>query len=202
MKFSEMQVLLCDRSEIKDFIETWHYSKSINGLKTSYCFKLVHNDIIIGAMLFGSLGMAGVYKKYVDTESEIIELRRLCCIDDTPKCTESFFVGKAIKWLKKNTQIKKIISYADLHYNHEGIIYKASNFKLLGKTSPSRVINWNGKTYHDKAIRTKYNGKLKPFAQRLLDALIAQEAFYETRTFKNIYMYCLVNNEKFRHEEA
>jgi hypothetical protein len=82
-------VKICDRKEIKSFIETWHYSKSINGLKSNYCFKLMNNKTIIGAMIYGQIGMANVWKKYADKENELIELRRLCCIDDTPRNTES-----------------------------------------------------------------------------------------------------------------
>jgi hypothetical protein len=37
-----------------------------------------------------------------------------------------------------------IISYADTTYGHEGVIYKATNFKFMGQTSPGRVIMYKG----------------------------------------------------------
>ena len=40
-------VELCHRNEIKNFIETWHYSKNINGLKSDYCFKLLDGKTIL-----------------------------------------------------------------------------------------------------------------------------------------------------------
>ena len=49
------KVKLCGRKEIKVFIEKWHYSKSINGVLSSYCFKLLDDDEIVGAMLFGKM---------------------------------------------------------------------------------------------------------------------------------------------------
>ena len=164
-------VKICDRKEIKSFIETWHYSKSINGLKSNYCFKLMDKETIIGAMIYGQIGMANVWKKYAANEHDLIELRRLCCIDNTPKNTESYFIGFTLRWLKKNTDIKKVISYADSNYNHSGVIYRASNFNYLGMTLGGRVIVYNNKQYHDKTIRTKYNGKLKPFAAKIKSAL-------------------------------
>ena len=182
-------VKICDRKEIKSFIETWHYSKSINGLKSNYCFKLMNNKTIIGAMIYGQIGMANVWKKYADKENELIELRRLCCIDDTPRNTESYFIGFTLRWLKKNTEIKKVISYADSNYNHTGIIYKASNFKYLGMTSGGRVIVYNNKQYHDKTIRTKYKGRLKPFAQKIKAALENNLAHYTKTKGKHIYVY-------------
>lgn len=187
------KVKLVDRSDVKDFIETWHYSKSINGVKATYCFGLYDEGKLIGAMLYGSLGMANAWKKYGNQESDVLELRRLCCIDDTPKNTESFFIGKTLRYLKKNTEIKTVVSYADCNQGHEGVIYKASNFIFKGKTSNGRVIKRlaDGKLYHDKAIRTKYKGKLKPFAQKLKEQLTNGEAVYMNTIGKNIYVYKL-----------
>lgn len=189
----DYQVLPCERKEIKDFIETYHYSKSINGLHISFCFKLVDQTKIIGALIYGKLGMANVWRKYANLESEVIELNRLCCIDDTPKNTESYFISRTIKWLKNNTKIKIIISYADPEYNHQGIIYKATHFKLIGKTSKGKVIIHNGKKYHDKTIRAKYNGKLKPYAIKLQNALDEGNAYYKETIGKFIYIYELKN---------
>lgn len=182
---------LCTRNEIKEFVEYWHYSKNINGLSSQYCFKLLDQDILIGGMIFGQLGMPNAWKKYVNNKDDIIELRRLCCIDDTLKNTESYFIGKALRWLKQNTNIKTVISYADPEYGHQGTIYKASNFKLIGQTAPGKVIIWNGKKYHDKSIRTKYKNELKPFAKKLKLALENNEAFYKATKGKNIFIYNL-----------
>ena len=186
----------CERKEIKDFIEKWHYSHNINGLLSSYCFKLMDGDSMVGAMIYGGLGMANCWKKYANSPNEIIELRRLCCIDDTPKNTESYFIGRTLKWLLKNTDIKKVISYADNTYGHKGVIYQASNFEHLGKTAKGRVIMYEGKRYHDKTIRTKYKGELKPFAKRVKEALEKGEAYYEQTKGKEIYLYDLEKRRK------
>lgn len=185
----QYQVFSCERNEIRDFIEKHHYSKSINGIMSDYCFKLMDGESIIGACIFGKVAMANAWKKYVINPSDLIELRRLVCIDDTPKNTESYFISRCIKWIKNNTKIKKIVSYADPEYGHTGLIYQASNFKLVGKSQPGKVIIWNGKKYHDKTIRTKYNGKLKPFAQRVKKALDEGEAYYKNTVGKFIYIY-------------
>ena len=190
-KVKSYKVELCQRNEIKDFIEEWHYSKNINGLISDYCFKLLDGETLIGAMIYGRIAMAGVWKKYADNEKDLIELRRLCCIDDTPKNTESYFIGNTIRWLKKNTGVKRIISYADTTYNHEGTIYKASNFKHHGMTAKGRVIWYQGKRYHDKTIRTKYKGQLKPFAKKIKEALESGDAKYAETKGKHIYIYNL-----------
>ncbi len=180
----------CNRKEIEGFIEKWHYSHSINGVKTKYCFKLVNekNDIV-GAIIYAGFGMANVWRKYAEEIDDVVELRRLCCVDDTPKNTESFFISKTLLWLKKNTKVKTVISYADETYGHKGTVYKASNFKFLGTTKPVKLISFKGKLWHDKTIRTKHNGKLKPYAQKLKDALDKGEAKFIMSKCKYIYRY-------------
>lgn len=196
MSVKEFKVSICDRKEIKDFIETWHYSKNINGLKSNYCFKLERNNEIIGGMIYGGLAMANQWKKYGDKEEDVLELRRLCCIDDTPKNTESYFIGQTLKWLSINTNVKTVLSYADPEYGHMGIIYKATNFELIGKSQTGKVIIYNGKRYHDKTIRTKYKGELKPFAKKVKEALDNGEAYYKKTEGKYIYIYKLNKKER------
>ena len=192
MKVKDFRIKLVERKDVKEFIEEWHYSQSINGLKISYCFGLFHGDIMIGSMVYGGPAMNNQASKYnKENPNLVLELRRLCCIDDTPKNTESYFIGKTLKWLKKNTPIETIISYADITYGHAGTIYKASNFKHVGISPPGKVIMHEGRRYHDKTIRTKYKGKLKPFAQKIKDALDVGDAYYDKTKGKHIYTYTL-----------
>ena len=185
-----------DRSDIRAFIEKHHYSKSINGCIADYCYALYNGDEMIGAMFFGRMAMANQWKRFSDKENEVIELRRLCCIDDTPKNTESFFIGKSLKLLRKEWGRKIVVSYADKEYGHEGTIYKASNFKMVGEIKGAKVILYKGKKYHDKTIRTTYKGKLKPFALEIKNALLSGEAIYKKTQGKYTYVYFLKGNRK------
>jgi len=183
---------------VRDFIEKWHYSGNVNGLRISNVFALMADNNLIGAMIYGSLGMANTWKKYADKEEDIVELRRLCCIDNTPRNTESYFIGKTLRWLKKNTDYKTVVSYADSYHGHCGTIYKASNFEYHGMTAKGRLIQYNGRTFHDKSIRTYYENKhgvkaLKPFAQELKTALETGAAYYVDTPGKHIYVYKLKN---------
>ena len=189
MSVTNYIVELCSRSEIVNFVETHHYSKNMNGLHISYCFKLMDGDTVIGAMVYGSLGMVGVAEKYSPNPSKILELKRLVCIDDTPKNTESYFIGWTLRWLQRNTDLEMIISYADKTFGHEGVVYKATNFECMGETSAGKVIMWNGRRYHGKTLRNKHNGKLKPVAIELKNALDDGSAQYVETLTKNIYIY-------------
>ena len=195
MKTNNLQgwyVKKVNRSDIKEFIERWHYSKSINGCKASFCYALFNQENkMMGALFYGGMAMANQWKKFGEQESDVIELRRLCCVDDTPKNAESFFIGWSLRELKKDWGGKIVVSYADKEFGHEGIIYKASNWDMVGETKGAKVIIYGEKRYHDKTIRTKYKGKLKPYAQKIKNALENNEAYYKNTKGKYTYTYKL-----------
>lgn len=184
------RVYLTDRKNIKGFIETHHYSHNINGVKSTFCFELTHGKNIVGAMLLGEPATRGVSEHYGKKE-KVIEIRRLVCIDDTPKNTESFFIGFVMRWLRKNTNYEIVLSYSDLEYGHEGIIYKASNFRFVGTIPGAVKILWRGKLYHDRSMRVKYKGQFKPFAQKLRDAYNSGQTQNITTKGKNVWVYKL-----------
>jgi len=146
---------------------------------------------MIGASIVGGLAMAGQWKKYASKESGVLELRRLCCTDESPKNSESYFISKMLMLLRKHTDAELVISYADPTHGHSGVIYQASNFQRVGLTSPGKVIIHEGKVYHDHCIRAKYKGVLKPFAVKIKSALDAGLATTEKRVGKIIYSYRL-----------
>lgn len=169
MKAKDLIFSVCLVSEIKEFLETNHYSHSINGVKVTICFKAEYNGVLVGGMLFGQMSTTA-WKKFGDTESSVLELRRLVLLDECPKNSESRFIGFCLRYIKRHIlSIVTIVSYADPNYNHCGIIYKAANFKYLGISASDigyRDIE-SGKLYHSRALRTKYKGDYKPFVKIL-----------------------------------
>jgi len=212
MTLKSWSVKRVQRFHIKEFIENWHYSQSINGCKSTFHYALFdEKENMKGAMFYGGMAMANQWKKFADKESDVLELRRLCCIDDTPKNAESYFISRTIKDLKKNWSGKILVSYADKQYGHTGIIYKASNWELVEETKGAKMIEWNKKLYHDKSIRTKYkpskfnnnqlvlfgeketekHNQIKPFAKKIIVALSNGEANYINTKGKLTYIYKL-----------
>jgi len=196
-KVKSFDVKLITIQEASTVIKDWHYSGSTNGLMVSHCFGLFCDGFLIGTIIYGGLAMANAWKKYASSPDDVIELRRLACIDKTPKNTESYFIGSTIRWLKKNSNYRLIVSYADPYHGHEGIVYRAANFTHNGFTSKGKMIrDEDGRLFHDKAIRTTYTNKdgiksLKPFAARLKQRLKDGLAVYVNTPGKHIYIYNL-----------
>jgi len=187
-----VKVFVCKpvtRRMVAPFIEKWHYSGNMNGVRSDYCFGLYYQHNLIGAAVFAQPATPGVAEAYNDNGNlNLTELRRLCCIDKTPRNTESYFIGQMLQWLRKNTIVDMILSYADRTHGHEGIIYKATNFELVGQSPAVDKILYKGKLYHDKSLRTYYGDKLKPFSVRLAKALESGAASWQSTKPKNIYI--------------
>lgn len=186
-----MRVCLVARHEVASFIETHHYSGSINGCKVSYCFALVDKETLVGAALFGPLSTTA-WKKYAEKEKDVVELRRLVCLDECPRNTESWFIAQCLKVLKREKVYKVCVSYADPRYGHYGYIYQAANWNYEGQTSSDTVlVTPEGREYHSRALRTKYNGDFKPFVKRLRAMQERGELTLKGIPGKHIYTYTL-----------
>jgi hypothetical protein len=70
-----------------------------------------------------------------------VEITRFWLSDDLPKNSESFVMSKIFALLRQNKEIKRIIAYAE-EGRHLGTIYKASGFKLIGKSHKHGKRTW------------------------------------------------------------
>lgn len=170
MKPKELTIAPADFKEIKDFVETHHYSRNVNGVKINKCFSVRYNGELCGGVIFGSLSTTA-WKKFADSEEHVLELRRLVLLDEVGKNSESYVVSKTIKWLKQHRpEVKVIVAYADPMYGHDGTIYKASNFEYLGLSGADKGYRdpESGKVYHSRALRTRDDHyRYKPFVVEL-----------------------------------
>jgi len=67
------------------------------------------------------------------------ELARLWVCDTMPTNTETYFIGRAIRLIKRTrSDVKMLVSYADPSAAHTGVIYKASNWTADGRTDQDR----------------------------------------------------------------
>ena len=67
------------------------------------------------------------------------ELARLWVRDEMPTNTETYFIGRAIRLIKKTRKdVQMLVSYADPSASHTGVIYRASNWKPDGRTDDER----------------------------------------------------------------
>lgn len=137
----------------RDYIRENHYSHGChNG--ASPCYGLYDGENLIGCLMFATPCSENVRASVFGAEYKncVIELHRLHILDVTPKNTESWFISRCLKQLKKDKpHIKAVISFSDMTEGHCGTIYKATNFYYVGTTGKRRFFrDANGVLRHPR----------------------------------------------------
>lgn len=167
----------CDYSDISKIFNDFHYKGKKIGGGISVCFVLIISDKISGGAVLGKPRHEGKYP-------DCIDIRRMACLDEAPKNSESYFIGKIIQWVKCNTEYKYVLSYSDKTVGHQGTIYKASNFVEIGETTPTKYIEWNGETYHPRSLSID-----REYSYRLREDIKSGKAVIKTGKPKKIWIY-------------
>lgn len=190
---SNYEISLIDCETAKKYIIRNHYSHGCHNAP-SPCYGLYDNNKLIGVLMFATPCSENVRASVFGEKYKnwVIELHRLHILDLTPKNTESWFVSRCIKLLKKDRpDIKAIISFSDSTQGHKGIIYQATHFYYCGKTGKATFyLDQDGRLRHPH--QNGENITLKK----------AQERGWTptTRFSKNRYIYIL-GKSKVEHKQ-
>jgi len=137
-------------------VKKYHYSGKVVQ-NSSLCFGIYYKGILMGAMQYGSpTDKRRMLPMVKDTLwNEMIELNRMAFSDALPRFAESRAIAYSLKWIKKNTGIKWVISFADGCQCGHGTIYQASNFKLCAiKKNTEIVMLPNGDVTNFKTLNS------------------------------------------------
>jgi hypothetical protein len=153
------------KKQAEELLLTYHYLKDISkGFKSGHNFGLFKkNDFsplnigqLLGAIIFTGLPVPevaqGAFGLERNEQQGLFELSRLCIHPDTQSGEHnitSWFVSRAIKQLRKDTEVKAIISYADSDF-HSGTIYRACNFVYAGLTDAKKDFYYADGTKHSR----------------------------------------------------
>ena len=164
LRKDDYKIAICEFSDIRHIFSEYHYKKDAIGGGISYCFALLHKGNIAGGAITG-------LPRHISKYPNSIDIRRMACLDASPKNSESFFIGRIIQFVASNTDFDKVLSYSDKTVGHVGTIYKASNFVCVGETAKSKTVVWNGKQYHPRSLTID-----REYSYRLREAVKNKEA--------------------------
>jgi len=139
--------------EAKEYIRENHYSRGVSNCPFP-CYGLFSGVVLIGVCAFAvpcsEYVRSSVFGK--EYKNRVIELHRLHILDCTPKNTESWFISRCLRLLKKDKpEIWAVISFSDLSEGHKGVVYKAANAYYVGVTT-SRLffVDLTGRLRHPR----------------------------------------------------
>lgn len=168
---------LIDKELAKKLIKENHYSHAWT--PSRYTLGLFDKEKLIGVAVYGfPVGRQTVKSITPSLENkDVLELKRLWLVDEAPKNSESYFIAKTFDWLRKNTDIKVLISYSDPTYNHLGTIYQATNWLYQGNNVAAgngylhkihgKLTNQRSVTVVYKTIKTEELLKIDPNYERV-----------------------------------
>ncbi len=177
-----LRVKECKFKDIRHIFEGYHYKGGHMGGGISLCLGACYKSKYLAGVV---VGPPRQNKKY-SSKCECVEIRRMACVDELPKNSESWLLAKTIWWLKKHTDVGRVISYSDQSVGHKGVIYKAANFKLIGETAPSKHVFWKGKRYHPRSLTID-----RPYSYKMREGLKTGETIIETGAPKLIFEYLI-----------
>ena len=167
-----------------------HYSHGIhNG---PMCYGLFDDWDLVGVCAFATPSSenvcASVFGK--GQKRSVTELHRLVLLDEVPKNSESWFIVRALKALKKDRPYyNAVLSFADATEGHLGIIYQATNAIYTGTSGKATFyLDETGRLRHPRQNGVNITKE------------VAQEKGWSPvkREGKHRYLYLLPDNRQHR----
>lgn len=168
--FDDLSIRTIEKILYHDFLQSFHYSGRGRSAKVVY-------GAFLGEKLIAVCKFATPVRKEVATSmgyeyKEVLELDRFCIHPQYQKKNfASWFISRCVKLVTGEFEkIKCLVSFADTTYGHTGSIYKAANWKEVGRVKPDYYyVNEEGfilhkKTLYNQAIKMKM--KEKEYAEK------------------------------------
>lgn len=169
----DIQIKLIDSASARKIVQLFHYSgKTTNNSQIH--FGVFLNGNLQGALQFGpSIDKRRMAQNLNIGFNDSLELNRMALSDACPKNSESRALGICLRMLKKQyPHLKLIVSFSDACQCGDGIIYRASGFKLHSfKKNNSLLINESGD------VDFKHGTKNRPtvIAKKSMDNKLADD---------------------------
>ena len=187
------------KKQSEELLLQYHYLKDISkGFKSGYNYGLFKRNEFsplniggpVGVIIFTGLPVPEVAKGAFGLERNeqqgLFELSRLCIEPSTQSCEyniTSWFVSRAIRQLRKDTEVKAILSYADNDY-HSGTIYRACNFKYYGLTDRKKDFYYSDGTKHSRGKIKGQEGEWKDRSRKHRYLMVFDKQLQKRLTWK------------------
>ena len=156
----------------KILFEREHYLHSLPG-GTKLAFGVFLERMLLGAVAFGT----GPFQAYRlvngAVPNDCLTLTRLWLSDELPANSESRVIGITLRSLRKYTNLKFVVSYADPSQGHLGTIYQATNWLYTGFSEAMPLYDiGDGKARHSRSLSHAYGShSIKHFADHEASSL-------------------------------
>ena len=142
MKF-DFEVIEIDKTLATNFVQKYHYSPVMPAITKHYLGFFLNGELK-GALTLGwgtkprhtfnkMFPNVGILEKkdenfIHDINDWYYEIGKMCMKPEMPPTSESQMLSEVVKWIKKNTNVKFLYTWADGIMGKPGFVYQAANF--------------------------------------------------------------------------
>lgn len=143
-------------SAVRGMITEFHYLHSMPAASRR-CYGVFHDSALVGAVVFTAGARRGHNVLAASQPQEVATLARLWLTDELPKNAESRVIGAVLRHLRRNTDWKLLLSYADPSAGHIGTIYQATGWLYLGQGGAEGYLELaDGQIIHPRTAYKRY----------------------------------------------
>jgi len=201
---SDFYIDVVSKKQAEELLLQYHYLKDISkSFKSGWNYGLFQRNEfsplniggLKGVVIFTGLPVPEIAKGAFGLERNeqqgLFELSRLCIHPQTQQSEyniTSWFVSKAIRQLRKDTEVKAILSYADNDF-HSGTIYRALNFGYYGLTDAKKDFYYADGTKHSRGKVKGLKGEWRERSRKHRYLLIFDKNLKKKLTWKEEKWY-------------
>ena len=187
-----MILRVSNKNEVVDYISKRHYSPIMPRLTKHYLGCYV-DDELVGGLTFGwgTRPKHTIQKMFPELDTkDYFEIGKMAMCDSMLRNSESQMLKLAIKWLKENTDIKYLFTWADGMVGKPGYVYQASNFLYGGYNLTDTYVTEWGERVHPRTMQGRMPKKEglkmgpRPTPEQLKEMKISR---VKGKQFKYIY---------------
>ena len=143
-------------ASIAGLVAREHYLHSMPAA-ACLCFAIYHDSMLLGAVVFTAGARHGYRLLQAARPQEVVTLARLWLSERCPKNSESRVIGVVLRHLRRHSDWKLLLSYADPSAGHVGTIYQATGWLYLGQGAASSYLDMgDGRLQHPRSVYEQY----------------------------------------------
>jgi len=152
----DIRVAVVPHAIARALIVRWHYLGTMPA-GTKLVFGAFLGERIIGAVTLGIGPMFG-HRLLRDARPEDgLTLSRFVLLPERPANAASRVLGTVLRLLRRDTDRRFVLSYADPEHGHHGGIYQAANFVYVGTCEPQPALDLgDGVLRHSRSVGSAF----------------------------------------------
>ena len=192
-----------EAKQVNSLVKEFHYSAKVVANSKLHLGIFDADSNLIGCLQFGPPMNGNKTAIKLSEQLPMFELNRMVMHDNQPRNSESMAIGLCIKYLKKFTDCKWLLSFSDGKEGNVGYIYQATNWLYLGYMLSDSFYKLDGKYMHNVSVWHKYKEKHPDRDVKTTDQILFDnyENVSKVSCKQHIYVMPLHKTTKFKFEK-